>query len=321
MYHGFTDKENHEGIENYQGKHLNTELFRSQIRYLKHFYNVISLNQYIESFTKGDKLPKNSIVITIDDGYKSNYTFAFPILKEYDVPATIFLTTDFIDNKHFLWVDRLEYAINHTRSNDLILKIGGEKLSFRLITDKEKIFCDTSIRRKLKLKQIEIIEETIQQIEDKLNVNLSETQNVPKIYEPLGWNEIFEMIKSSKVNFGSHTHRHCIIARHNSEVIQNELTLSKKIIEKKTGKNTRLFCYPNGSIGCFNDKTKLMLNKLGYSSALTNVRGTNNEVTDLYELKRFGIGNTDLYFFILTISGVRYFLFKFKKLLFGGPAG
>ena len=39
MYHGFTDEENHEGIENYQGKHIDIEIFRSQIKYIKKNYN------------------------------------------------------------------------------------------------------------------------------------------------------------------------------------------------------------------------------------------------------------------------------------------
>ena len=157
------------------------------------------------------------------------------------------------------------------------------------------------------------IEEAIQQIEEKLNVRISEASNTPEIYEPLEWSEISEIINTSKVNIGSHTHKHLILARYDNGVIRNELLLSKKLIESKTGIKSRLFCYPNGTISDFNDKTKQIVKEAGYSCALTSVKGTNNESSDLYELKRFGVDNTDLKSFILTVSGTKYFLSKMRN--------
>ena len=308
MYHGFTDSINHEGIENYQGKHVNIGLFRSQIIYIKKHYNIISLDDYIEYCKKGGELPEKSIIITIDDGYKSNYTIAFPVFKEFDIPATIFLTTDFITNKNFLWVDRLEYTINHTQAKDIRLKISDEELSFPLNTKQEKIFCDKSLRGRLKWMAHERIEKTIEEIEDKLNVKIAETKNVPKIYEPLEWKEISEMIKTSKVTIGSHTHKHLILARYENEVIQNELAVSKKIIEEKTGISTRLFCYPNGALGDFNAQTEQIIRASGYSCALTTISGMKNEFSDLFELKRFSVDNSDLKSFIMTVSGLKHFI-------------
>ena len=315
MYHGFTDEENHEGIENYQGKHLNVGLFRSQIKYITKNYNVISLNQYIDACTTREKLPPKSIIITIDDGYKSNYALAFPIFKEFDIPATIFLTTDFIDNKNYLWVDRLEYAINKTKKKNLKLEITNKKESFDLDSYNGKIVSDKSIRLKLKSLDNEIIDKVIQEVEVKLDVKLSETLNVPQIYEPLEWDEISEMINTSKVDIGSHTHKHLLLANYDNEVIKNELSLSKKIIERETGINTRLFCYPNGAIGDFNEKTQSLIKESGYSCALTTVRGTNNAISNLYELKRFGVDNSDLKSFIMTISGIRFFLSEIRNIL------
>jgi peptidoglycan/xylan/chitin deacetylase (PgdA/CDA1 family) len=310
MYHGFTDSKNHEGIENYQGKHVNNELFRSQIIYIKKHYNVISLDDYIEYCTEGGELPEKSIIITIDDGYKSNYTIAFPLFKEFDIPATIFLTTDFIANKNFLWVDRLEYTINHTEAKDVRLKIGDEEFVFPLNTKQDKIYCDKFLRGRLKWMTNEHIEKTITEIENKLNVKIAETKNVPKIYEPLEWEEISEMIKTSKVTIGSHTHKHLILARYENEIIQNELALSKRIIEEETGISTRLFCYPNGAISDFNAQTEQIIRESGYSCALTTVSGMKNEFSDLFELKRFSVNNNDLKSFIMTVSGLKHFISK-----------
>ncbi|NHJ86600.1 MAG: polysaccharide deacetylase family protein, partial [Asgard group archaeon] len=271
MYHGFTDEEFHEGIENYQGKHIYIGLFRSQIEYIVRNYNVISLNEYITYCEMKEKLPPKSIILTIDDGYKSNYTLAYPVFKEFDIPATIFLTTDFIDNKNHLWVDRLEYAVNKTKKKNLKLKIADKKEFFDIDTYSGKIICDKSIRHKLKSMNDAIIGKIIHEVENKLEVKLSETVNMPPIYEPLEWDQISKMINTSKIDIGSHTHKHLLLANYDIEVIENELSLSKKIIERKTGINTELFCYPNGAVGDFNKKTKIAIKESGYSCALTTV--------------------------------------------------
>ena len=312
MYHGFTDKDHQTGIENYQGKHIDIDLFKTQIAYMKKYYNIISLDDYIEFCTKDKKIPNNSIVITIDDGYRSNYTLAYPIFKEFNVPATIFITTDFVENKKYLWVDRLEYALNKTHSKALHIKVNEEKQYFPLTTKQEKIVCEERLKYILKSLKNETIEDTIKTIENKLNIALCKSRDIPKIYNPLEWNEILEMVKSSKVKFGSHTHKHLILAIYDNEVIKNDLALAKNIIESKTGVSTKLFCYPNGSRGDFNEMTKHIIKEAEYSCALTTVYGINSKFSDLFELKRIGIGNTNLKSFVINISGIKNFVSQMR---------
>ena len=70
--------------------------FRRQMQYLKdNHYRVIPLNDVYDFLQNKKPLPKKSVVITIDDGYRSTYDTAFPILKAYNFPATLFLYTDF----------------------------------------------------------------------------------------------------------------------------------------------------------------------------------------------------------------------------------
>ncbi len=69
--------------------------FEEQMNYLAtHGYNVISLAQYVAYVEGKDKLPEKPIIITFDDGYLSNYQYAYPILQKYGFPATIFITVD-----------------------------------------------------------------------------------------------------------------------------------------------------------------------------------------------------------------------------------
>ena len=75
------------------------ENFRRQMTYLrKRDYNVISLDRLVKGIRAGKTFKHNTVVITIDDGYKDNFTYAYPILEEYNFPATIFLVANHIGN-------------------------------------------------------------------------------------------------------------------------------------------------------------------------------------------------------------------------------
>ncbi len=106
MYHNLND--------NYAPENANIEMtpseFEEQISaLLQAGYTPISLYQYVD-WEKGDgKLPKKPIIITFDDGYLNNYTHAFPIVKKYNIPITIFVITDYmgmtdgVTYPHFTW--------------------------------------------------------------------------------------------------------------------------------------------------------------------------------------------------------------------------
>ncbi len=77
--------------------------FEMQMAFLKnHRYNVISLDALEDMITKQDAIPHNTVVLTFDDGYEDNYLRAFPILKKYDLPATIFIIPEKIGTEQYL---------------------------------------------------------------------------------------------------------------------------------------------------------------------------------------------------------------------------
>ncbi len=76
---------------------LTIQEFQEQMAYLKkNGFHVISLKKFFDFINLKQGLPDKSVVITIDDGWKSTYTFLYPILKKYGFPATLFIYTDFI---------------------------------------------------------------------------------------------------------------------------------------------------------------------------------------------------------------------------------
>ena len=91
------------------------EHFEKQMRYLKDkHYNVISLDELVEGMKKGKKFAHNTVVITIDDGHRSIYTYAYPVLKKNGFPATVFLITNRIGvNPDYLTWDQVNEMFKH----------------------------------------------------------------------------------------------------------------------------------------------------------------------------------------------------------------
>ncbi|EYE87550.1 polysaccharide deacetylase [Fervidicella metallireducens AeB] len=88
---------------------LTPEEFDKQMSYLKkHGYNTITAEDLYKYYNnKKVQLPKKSILITFDDGWKDNYENAYPILKKYNYKATIFLATGKIGTENFMTWDNI----------------------------------------------------------------------------------------------------------------------------------------------------------------------------------------------------------------------
>jgi peptidoglycan/xylan/chitin deacetylase (PgdA/CDA1 family) len=94
------------------------ENFERQMHYLKDKgFNVIPLDELVEGIKNKKKFARNTVVITIDDGYKNNFTHAYPILKKYGFSAIIFLITNEIGiNTAYLNWDEVKEMSKHNIS-------------------------------------------------------------------------------------------------------------------------------------------------------------------------------------------------------------
>ncbi len=312
-YHGFTDKRAHAGIENSHGKHINIDVFRSHVEYLKAHYDVIPLQRLVDYYAGRASLPPRPVVLTIDDGYESTYRLAYPVLKPCQVPATVFLTTDFVDGKQWLWTDRIEHALSAATSERLDVAVAGERFSYDLSDRAGRLACDSSLRSRLKAADQEGRPVVIEALDRALGQASAGAGNGAEMYRPLDWEQVREMMASGLVSVGGHTVSHVILTRCSAERARHELAKSKQIIEARTGEPCTLFCYPNGQRGCFDSRTRALLLEFGYTCGVTTVFGTNDARSDVYELKRLYFDDRGEFVrFVMTLSGVIGFLNAIK---------
>ena len=86
--------------------------FEEQMQFVKDNYEVITLDHLVDCIKEKKQLQANSVVITIDDGDKTIYKNAYPILKKFNLPATIFIYSDYIGKGGFTWEQAKEMAEN-----------------------------------------------------------------------------------------------------------------------------------------------------------------------------------------------------------------
>jgi peptidoglycan/xylan/chitin deacetylase (PgdA/CDA1 family) len=284
FYHGISRPKDSIGITNFDEKHLNIDSFEEHLKLITKYCRPISLEQAISNIS----LPLNPIVVTFDDGYKNNYTYAFPLLKKYKIPATFFVTTGFIDQSHYMWTDRLEFMINNTKIEymDLLWENDILKLELDTVTKRmDTIRFAKSFAKKLSEPKKNSFLDKLQEV---LKVEY-EWDKIPPIYLPLSWDDMREMNNDDLISFGSHTVTHPILSKCNKEQQRKELIFSQQRIREELGIDCNLFAYPNGEINDFNQWTVELLKELGYVCAVTTQTGY---IADLYRnkytLNRFG---------------------------------
>lgn len=93
---------------------VSPERFEWHMAYLKkHRFHVLPLSALVRIVKEGEPLPRKIVVISFDDGYENNYRYAFPILKKYQFPATIFMISDFVNVQGYLTTAQLKEMLAH----------------------------------------------------------------------------------------------------------------------------------------------------------------------------------------------------------------
>lgn len=268
--------------------HLPVDVFRSICCMLAKDYRVISMKDLIEARSKGTTLPANSVVITFDDGYASNYELAYPILQEFDLHATLFVTTGFLDGDSMLWFQRVDLALGRTRKDLLDWKINGKKL--RLYLGTRELRQQSLMRLMPELKELAATEmlHEVDRLEQALEVGEPGIKDLPKSLHPLTWEMAFDMTLSGHVDIGGHTHTHPILSRCDSMSMREEVATCRNRIMAEIGELPVAFSYPNGGLDDYTRETLLLVREAGFKAACTTVSGRVNDKVSMFQLPRYG---------------------------------
>lgn len=269
----------------YDWSFLDAAVFRQQIEYLKKYFTVLPLSQAFD-LLKRDALDGPTAVITFDDGFQNNFDVAFPILREFQAPSTIFLATDLIGSDRTVWFTRLLLALQATPCKNLQWN-GGD---YPLNGQAQLVESSAHLQAALKKFPATRLEDELTRIE----LFLSGTSNpkVPKDspFRMLDQAAIANMVDSRLVEFGAHTCGHTILSRLTPSEKSAQISDSVLRVEELTGQKCLSFAYPNGAPSDFDSESQHLLQAAGIRAALTMVPGPNRPTTEALEIHRYPIG-------------------------------
>jgi peptidoglycan/xylan/chitin deacetylase (PgdA/CDA1 family) len=241
----------------------------------------MSLPELVRLQLEGQKPPEKTIVITFDDGYYDNWATAYPILAEFGVPATIYITTGFIDRT----VEPVEFRLAHfINSRDIVeFSWDGHIYTWELQSLAE---CERCYRQVKELAK-PLSRDRRQQLLHRICGNTREEFADMKNQLFMDWDQLIDLVHSPLITIGAHTHSHSLLTTLSSGEVLREIRKSKRLLEDNLGKKVSNFSYPYGA---FNQEIKHLLRQCGFISGVTTApRSMTVEGFDLMAIPRFEV--------------------------------
>jgi glycosyltransferase involved in cell wall biosynthesis/peptidoglycan/xylan/chitin deacetylase (PgdA/CDA1 family) len=250
-------------------------------------YHVVEFDELASRRKEPSNRNRPECVLTFDDGWRDNFTFAFPHLRRRGFPATIFLATRFIGTDHRLWQERLWLCLRELKEGEAGRKV-IEQVAIRtpwlppLAEDSTSYAC---LRRWLLSRSSIEAEEFVKHLEDCSGLSSAFPGRAF-----LNWEEVREMQRGG-ITFGSHTVHHTLLANASPKVAEVELRESRAELEDRLNERVTSFAYPWGSVGR-NSLEQLL--ESGYSFAATTSPGVVKGSSHPYLLPRLAVSESVL---------------------------
>ena len=248
--------------------------FDSQTGWLARHATVLTLPDAIERWRRG-KLPRRAACITFDDGYLSNFETALPILQRWQVPATFFIATGFLDGGR-MWNDTIIEATRRTSVAAFDLSDYGLG---RVAIDAERPVLADQLLDALRRLPYDQRERCVAAIAAQSLVDLPN--------DLMMTSEQVRQLARLGMDLGGHTETHPILARLPADAARAEILLGKENLAQIVGAAPRTFAYPNGVPGKdYLVEHVAMVREAGFEAAVTTAFGGVAADDDALQLPR-----------------------------------
>lgn len=221
--------------------HVPAEIFEQQMRFLATHRRVLSLTALIESITRGESPEPNSVVITFDDGYLDNLTTAAPILRRLNMPATLFLPTDYIDRAEPQWVDQVYTAFEHRTTDILQWDGAGRSQRFDLRDRSQRSDAYQTVCQSLLVAEYEARSSLLEALRTQLRPDAEPPQLT------MSWDNVRTLVEQHPgFEIGGHTAGHVAMTSVDDADARQELHQCMDRIDAQLGTKPRHFSFPYG---------------------------------------------------------------------------
>ncbi len=255
---------------------LDQAAFAALLHYLSRHFHVLSLHSFLQG-----SLPEGrpSCLLTLDDGWQDNYTTAYPLLRQFGLPAIIFLTTGMIGTKEVFWVERLIRACKRDgRHRDLRSRfedLTGKPLDAQGSDDSALELMISHLKRMPAAVRSQALARLLP----------SEVGDDWAGDRMLDWDQVAEM-RQAGIEFGAHTATHPLLPFETDAFAEAEVLGSRQKILEMLSSAARAFAYPNGD---WDPRIRQCVLRAGYECAFTTQRGWYRRADDRYTIRRVSI--------------------------------
>jgi peptidoglycan/xylan/chitin deacetylase (PgdA/CDA1 family) len=230
-------------------------------------FDIVSLDEIKPRLSGGSASRKPFAVFTLDDGYKDNRDFAYPVFKRHNVPFTIYVPAAYADGHGELWWLALEEALR--RLSHAEIERDGVTQSCSLATDAEKSSAFHDLYWWLR----KIPEDRARAVVRDLAVKAGFEVSALCRELIMSWDEIRALAEDPLVTIAAHTTNHFALAKLRPEDARREMADSVARVAKELGKPVRHFSYPYGDEGSAGSREFEIARDLGLETAVTTRKG------------------------------------------------
>ena len=257
MYH-YTRDLKHSRYPEIKG--LDQHLFREQIEYMKKNFNVVTMEQVIDAVQGKSELPERALLLTFDDGYIDNYTFALPVLEEYGVQGSFFIPGKTFTTHQLLDVNKIHYILASADvvklSEDVIKEMDfyrGREFDY---APTDELFNEYAVANRFDCKETIFVKRMLQTVLPERLRNIISSNLFEKYvgvteetlaYELYMTEEQIRTMKRHGMFIGIHGYDHYWLGNLESEQMKQDISKALEVMDEYIDRKHWVMNYPYGN--------------------------------------------------------------------------
>jgi peptidoglycan/xylan/chitin deacetylase (PgdA/CDA1 family) len=245
--------------------------FRRQMELVAKYGTPVTIDQVWKIVCQGHRPPRNPVLVTFDDGYRSCLEVAAPILQQVGLPATFFISTRFIDERRLFWWERVSVLLSRLRSRGpRAIELSFPRVAFHS-ADPAALDILTSLIKDTKGLDIERFLNELAVVFDVEWTSADERRFADELI--MTWDQV-RALANAGMDIESHTRSHRVLQTVPVADLKGELDGARRDLEHQLRRPVRAIAYPVGRPVAADPTLRSAVREAGYELGFSNASGT-----------------------------------------------
>ena len=297
--------------------------FDAQMAVLAERFRVVPLSELVGSLRR-KRVAARSVGVTFDDGYADNLLTAAPVLQAHCVPATVFVSSGYVDAGREFWWDEIERLVLSPGALPERIDLAAGAATFTADLSRTATYSahdaeahvgwdvtttepESGERQRLYADLCAFVRPLLVEAREQVLAQLREaagaSQQVRETHRPLTAAEVRHLDAMGLVEVGAHTRDHALLSALPIEAQHGQIERDRRELTSILGHAPALFSYPYGGLEAYSDASAGLVARTGYEGACANHAAVVKPWTDPYRIPRISVGDVDAESFSATLAG------------------